>query len=106
MDSDFEDVEEDTASATPDSIASASTYGGDFKTFTYVNGRRYHSGIGNSEYFLPNDEKEQDRLDLYHYTSLVLLRGKLHLAPLREAEVKMVLDVGTETGIWAIDFAG
>lgn len=106
MDSDLDEVEEDTASTTPENIAITSNYGGSFKTFTYVNGRRYHSSVGSGEYFLPNDEQEQDRLDLYHYIYLVLLRGKLYLAPTKGEDLKMVLDVGTGTGIWATDMAG
>jgi SAM-dependent methyltransferase len=32
-------------------------------------------------------------------------QGKLCLAPLEKEKIKRVLDVGTGTGIWAIDFA-
>ena len=52
---------------------------------------------------MPNDEGEQDRLDLYHHIFLLLLGGRLHSAPLENPQ--KVLDVGTGTGIWAIDFA-
>ena len=72
-------------------------------SFTYANGRRYHSDRFKNQYFLPNDENEQDRLDLYHHIFLSLLGGKLYTAPLDNPQ--MVLDVGTGTGIWAIDFA-
>lgn len=54
---------------------------------------------------MPNDMLEQERLDIYHYLNLLMLDGKLHVSPV-EKRVKMkVLDVGTGTGIWAIDFA-
>ncbi|KAJ5654340.1 hypothetical protein N7490_001343 [Penicillium lividum] len=59
----------------------------------------YHEG----EYVLPNDEQEQDRLDLSHHIYLMLLKGELFSAPIRNP--KRVLDLGTGTGIWAIDFA-
>lgn len=72
-------------------------------SFTYANGRRYHSDRFKNKYFLPNDEAEQERLDLYHHIFLMLLGGKLHLAPLDNPQ--KVLDVGTGTGIWAIDFS-
>jgi len=73
-------------------------------SFVYANGRRYHSDrFKRAEYFMPNDEAEQERLDLYHHIFLSLLGGKLYLAPLRKSH--RVLDVGTGTGIWAIDFA-
>ncbi|KAI9787829.1 MAG: hypothetical protein M1816_007396 [Peltula sp. TS41687] len=51
----------------------------------------------------PNDEREQDRLDLLHHLQLLILDGKLYLAPI--SNPGRVLDVGTGTGIWAIDFA-
>ncbi|EON70044.1 hypothetical protein W97_09312 [Coniosporium apollinis CBS 100218] len=51
----------------------------------------------------PNDEPELDRLDLHHHVNLLVLRNKLHLAPLNNPH--RVLDIGTGTGIWAMDFA-
>lgn len=73
-------------------------------SFTYANGRRYHSDrFHKASYFMPNDEKEQDRLDLFHHLFLSLLGGRLCTAPLDNPH--RVLDVGTGTGIWAIDFA-
>ncbi|KAF8458681.1 S-adenosyl-L-methionine-dependent methyltransferase, partial [Terfezia claveryi] len=71
--------------------------------FTYANGRRYHSDRFRTEYFMPNDENEQARLDLYHHIFLQHLSGKLYVAPLNNPQ--RVLDVGTGTGIWAIEFA-
>ena len=72
--------------------------------FVYVNGRRYQSDcFRRADYFMPNDEGEQDRLDLFHHMFLLLLGGKLYIAPLENPQ--KVLDVGTGTGIWAIDFA-
>ena len=52
---------------------------------------------------MPNDEGEQDRLDLYHHMFLMVQGGKLYTAPLNKPH--RVLDVGTGTGNWAIDFA-
>ena len=52
---------------------------------------------------MPNDEAEQERLDLFHHIFLSLLGGKLYTAPLDNPQ--RVLDVGTGTGLWAIDFA-
>ncbi|KEY79052.1 methyltransferase LaeA [Aspergillus fumigatus] len=66
------------------------------------NGRRYHS-YHEGEYVLPNDEQEQDRLDLSHHIYRILLKGELHAAPIKNP--RRVLDIGTGTGIWAIDFA-
>ncbi|KAL4881871.1 S-adenosyl-L-methionine-dependent methyltransferase [Aspergillus karnatakaensis] len=70
--------------------------------YTYENGRRYHS-YHEGEYVLPNDEQEQDRLDLSHHIYRMILKGELHRAPIKNPA--RVLDIGTGTGIWAIDFA-
>lgn len=71
--------------------------------YEYSNGRRYH-GFRSGAYILPNDEQEQDRLDLLHHIFLLVLGGKLYDAPIHPPPTK-VLDIGTGTGIWAIDFA-
>ncbi|KAI5780266.1 S-adenosyl-L-methionine-dependent methyltransferase [Peziza echinospora] len=72
--------------------------------FTYSNGRRYASDrFTKAEYHMPNDEEEQGRLDLYHHIFLLIQDGKLYTAPLDRPQ--NVLDIGTGTGIWAIDFA-
>lgn len=72
------------------------------KNYKYENGRRYHS-FRDGEYLLPNDEREQERLDLLHHTFRLLLNGELYRAPL--SNPVRVLDFGTGTGVWAIDFA-
>jgi methylase of polypeptide subunit release factors len=45
----------------------------------------------------------QTVLDLQHHLCKLTLHGKSHLAPLKNP--KNVLDFGTGTGIWAIEFA-
>lgn len=54
---------------------------------------------------MPNDEREVDRLDLYHYVFVELLDGDLYTAPLENIGVRRVLDVGTGTGLWAAEMA-
>ncbi|TGO41073.1 hypothetical protein BHYA_0027g00510 [Botrytis hyacinthi] len=66
------------------------------------NGRRYHA-YRDGKYLMPNDDDEQDRMDLLHHVFNLVLDGKLYLAPIENPQ--RVLDVGTGTGIWAIDFA-
>lgn len=66
------------------------------------NGRTYHA-FNEGKYVLPNDEKEQERLDLQHHLFL-LTHHRLHVAPLPRS-VHNVLDIGTGTGLWAVEFA-
>lgn len=56
------------------------------------------------EYLLPNDIREQERMDLQHLLYLETVHGKLFLAPIRESP-RRCLDLMTGTGNWAIDFA-
>ncbi|KAI5809239.1 S-adenosyl-L-methionine-dependent methyltransferase [Pyronema omphalodes] len=71
--------------------------------YLFEHGRRYHSYYGTDKYLQPTDEKEQDRLDLHHEILRLAWNNKLHEAPLIEPH--RILDVGTGTGIWAIDMA-
>jgi len=71
--------------------------------YRYENGRRYHA-YRDGNYFLPNDEAEQDRLDLFHHIFRLALGGKLFCAPIND-HPQRVLDFATGTGIWAMDFA-
>ncbi|KAA6406833.1 MAG: methyltransferase domain-containing [Lasallia pustulata] len=73
----------------------------DIMRHRYENGRRYHS-YKEGRYLLPNDEEEMDREDMKHHMNLILMDGRLHLAPIGSKPSK-ILDVGTGTGIWAIE---
>lgn len=61
------------------------------------NGRTYHSMSG-GKYYLPNDDREKDRLELGHYLWLLTLKGDLGLSPKTVKGAKRVLDAGTGTG--------
>jgi len=67
------------------------------------NGRRYHA-YREGVYWAPNDEHQNENLDILHHKYMKLLDGKLLLAPIKK-DIKRALDLGTGTGIWAIDFA-
>ncbi|KAK2734420.1 methyltransferase domain-containing protein [Colletotrichum kahawae] len=89
------------------SIASSSTsLSESLRDYHFENGRTYHR-YKEGKYHFPNDEKENDRLDLQHHLALLTLGGKLGLAPPCDPEYKVqrALDIGTGTGIWAIQFA-
>ncbi|KAK7398199.1 hypothetical protein QQX98_012428 [Neonectria punicea] len=70
------------------------------------NGRTYHK-YQDGKYNLPNDDLEQERLDLQHHLFLLTFDDKLGLAPPNDPDsnVNHVLDLGTGTGLWAIDYA-
>lgn len=103
------DIEIDRAATDNDS-----TYGAELSTYTASltssvlnyrneNGRTYH-GYKDGNYLFPNDEEEKDRLDMTHAMMLALLDNKLFLAPIGDSPQR-VLDLGTGTGIWAMEFA-
>ncbi|KAL2868724.1 class I SAM-dependent methyltransferase [Aspergillus lucknowensis] len=72
-------------------------------SYRYENGRRYHS-FKEGAYWGPNDEEQNEQLDIAHHMFTILLDDKLVLAPIKK-DIQRALDVGTGTGIWAIDFA-
>ncbi|KAL7275609.1 hypothetical protein RUND412_001442 [Rhizina undulata] len=75
------------------------------KNHVYENGRRYH-GYKEGKYHIPNDESEQDRLDILHHVCLMANHGRLFISPVGEDwKPQRVLDIGTGSGIWSMDFA-
>ena len=75
--------------------------------YRYENGRTYHSYKANEgvSYFLPNDDRENERLDLQHTIWLMTQGGELYLCPAGKNgnPLRRVLDVGTGTGIWSME---
>ncbi|KAK5174002.1 uncharacterized protein LTR77_001081 [Saxophila tyrrhenica] len=65
-------------------------------------GRTYHA-YKDGKYIFPNDEREADRLDLQHHLFRITFANHLYFAPLHSP--RRALDVGTGTGIWAMEFA-
>ncbi|WYZ39656.1 hypothetical protein EsH8_III_001570 [Colletotrichum jinshuiense] len=98
---------EDELSDRASSIASSSTsVAASIFDYRQENGRTYHA-YKDGKYKAPNDERENDRLELQHNLFLLTFNDKLGNAPPNDegAKVGRVLDVGAGTGIWAIDFA-
>ncbi|CAK7271502.1 hypothetical protein SEPCBS57363_004654 [Sporothrix epigloea] len=70
------------------------------RDYQFENNRRYHK-FHEGKYHFPNDEPEQAREDMRHCMMVHTCGGALHYAPLKNPQ--KVLDIGTGTGIWAID---
>ncbi|KAN0115171.1 S-adenosyl-L-methionine-dependent methyltransferase [Hyaloscypha variabilis] len=97
---DFEDEAADgvsTAGSSTASVSSSIVQGVD------EYGRRYAS-YGNVGYGMPIDEDELDRIDLKHRLYTLLLDEMHFLAPIGR-NPQRILDLGTGSGIWAIDIA-
>ncbi|ATZ49708.1 Bclae1 [Botrytis cinerea B05.10] len=71
------------------------------------NGRLYH-GLHKGKYMFPCDEDEKDRMDIFHKFFEVAMGGVLHSRNTtftNNYDGPRILDLGTGTGIWAIDMA-
>ncbi|RKK14169.1 hypothetical protein BFJ66_g4253 [Fusarium oxysporum f. sp. cepae] len=81
----------DTDSALGDDTAeSTASITSSILHYRNINGRTYHHDIGNAQYC--------------HHVLTLVLDGALYLAPIPK-DIKNAIDIGTGTGIWAIDFA-
>ncbi|KAI9172851.1 hypothetical protein HJFPF1_02365 [Paramyrothecium foliicola] len=101
--------DDDADSAVDDQSYHSSTasLGSTILQFRKIHGRTYHNYEG-AEYWGPNDDIQNEGLDITHvldrhHMICLAMDNKLHLSPLEKPQ--KVLDVGTGTGIWAIDFA-
>lgn len=65
-------------------------------------GRTYHA-FHAGKYMLPNDQGEQERMNLHYHALRETFSDKLFFAPIEMPTG--ILDVGTGTGIWAMDVA-
>jgi hypothetical protein len=70
------------------------------RNYVFENGRRYHK-YREGAYNFPNDDAEQEREDMKH-AMMVNLCQTLHFAPIGD-NPQNILDMGTGTGIWAIE---
>ncbi|KAK1709573.1 methyltransferase domain-containing protein [Colletotrichum lupini] len=96
-----EDEREESGSVASSSMSATSSIFG----FRIENGRTYHK-YKDGKYNLPNDERETERLDLQHTLFRLTFGDRLGTAPPSDpgSNVGRVLDVGTGSGIWAIDY--
>ncbi|KXT03449.1 hypothetical protein AC578_1636 [Pseudocercospora eumusae] len=73
----------DSAYTDDDYRSYASTLTSSVENYQWIGGRRFHA-YREGTYNFPNDEEEQDRLDLFHGIFTLRIDGKLHLAPVKE----------------------
>ncbi|KAH7140367.1 S-adenosyl-L-methionine-dependent methyltransferase [Dactylonectria estremocensis] len=88
-----DDAAESTASITSSIL--------DYRT---LHGRTYHKDIGGAQYWGTNDDRQNESMDINNHVLTLVLDGASHLAPISK-DIKKAVDIGTGTGIWAIDFA-
>ncbi|EEH20462.2 hypothetical protein PABG_02721 [Paracoccidioides brasiliensis Pb03] len=95
-----EQNESDDGYATDSDLNASTSLASSAYNFPFENGRRFHK-YHEGTYLFPNDEQEQECEDMKHSMIVNLCGGKLHYAPLENPQ--MILDIGTGTGVWAID---
>lgn len=100
LDEEFDDADMATVETGPSSSTSITDSILNYRT---VQGRTYQNSK-TAEYWAPNDKQQNEGLDILHNGLTMLLENKLFVAPIDKKPVR-VLDIGTGTGIWAIDFA-
>ncbi|KAJ9136884.1 Demethylmenaquinone methyltransferase [Pleurostoma richardsiae] len=101
-DDDLRDNDDADSAISGDSRSSTSSLTESIFAYRTLHGRTYNAPK-TSEYWAPNDEQQNEGLDLLHNCLLMVMDNKLFLAPIGD-NPQRVLDVGTGTGIWAIDF--
>ncbi|KAI8935072.1 hypothetical protein NX059_007667 [Plenodomus lindquistii] len=97
------DSDENDSAYGDDSASDTTSLKSAIYNYVYRNGRRYHA-YKEGAYWGPNDEAQADQLDIMHHIALLMTDGELCMAPIGKSPMH-VLDLGTGTGIWAIDFA-
>lgn len=90
------------ASGSDSHTAASTSLASSVRDYAFEHGRRYHK-FREGRYNFPNDDVEQEREDMKH-AMVKLLCQQLHFAPIGE-NPQQVLDIGTGTGIWAIESA-
>ncbi|XEU96016.1 hypothetical protein FSHL1_001301 [Fusarium sambucinum] len=98
------DDQDDVDSIIPDNASSTASLTSSILKYRTLHGRLYHSERGNSDYWGPIDETHREAMDINHHVLTLLMGNKLYLAPISN-DIQAAADIGTGTGIWAIEFA-
>jgi len=96
-----DEPESELASIFGDSTSTSASLTSSILKYHYENGRRYHA-YQQGRYLMPNDEKEQEHMDILGNMFNLVLGGKPFLAPIGD-HPQRILDLGTGTGTWAIE---
>ena len=97
---DQDDVATDAGYGSDTRTAASTSLASSVRDYAFENGRRYHK-FREGRYNFPNDDVEQEREDMKH-AMVKLLCQQLHFAPIGD-NPQQILDIGTGTGIWAIE---
>ncbi|KAK3353957.1 S-adenosyl-L-methionine-dependent methyltransferase [Lasiosphaeria hispida] len=99
------DLDEEVNDADANSLADSSTTSITSSLLHYrtLHGRTYQASQ-TTEYWAPNDDTHVGAFDVAHQWLTMMLGDKLYQAPIGD-DPKAILDLGTGTGIWAIDMA-
>lgn len=101
-DSDYDEVTSQYDECYASGSDATGTLFSEVTNYKFEHGRRYHA-YAEGLYWGPNDDKQNTQLEIFHHIFLMILEGKLFLSPIEQP--KHVLDLGTGTGIWAIEMA-
>ncbi|KAK1757039.1 S-adenosyl-L-methionine-dependent methyltransferase [Echria macrotheca] len=97
--------EDDGDSAYGSNLLSTTSLTSSILEYRKLHGRTYQN-FGDVEYWAPNDDRQNEQLDINHHMLSLALDNKLFVAPIdAKAKSLKVLDLGTGTGMWAMDFA-
>ncbi|KAH8800399.1 S-adenosyl-L-methionine-dependent methyltransferase [Xylogone sp. PMI_703] len=100
-----DDSDRDSAYASEEMSAYSASLTSSIRNHILENGMQYHAFHADSTFYpFPNDENEQNRDDIKHAMTVMLCGGRLYFAPIGQ-NPQSILDLGTGTGIWAIEMA-
>ncbi|KAK7419067.1 hypothetical protein QQX98_003569 [Neonectria punicea] len=94
---DDEIVDDGDSALGSEASSSSASISSSILEYRTMHGRTYHSDRGTAQYWAPNDERQNEVMDLHHHLLTLASDEKLYHAPLRK-DIKKALDIGTGTG--------
>ncbi|KAK3943255.1 S-adenosyl-L-methionine-dependent methyltransferase [Diplogelasinospora grovesii] len=104
IDPNFGGEDDDFDSAMDVNPSSTASLSSSILAYRKMYGRTYANFTTGTENWTPNDETQNNSLDMLHHMVYLAYGNRLFQAPIGNSPSR-VLDIGTGTGIWAIDFA-